>query len=462
MLTRRLLLIVALLGCACSAAAQRPGRLTALDRYVAAPDTNYRFELVSTRPGKGHTVYLVEMASQKWLGDNDTDRPVWKHWVTIVRPDQVRHSTGLLVIGGGKNSSNPPAKTDAMLTSIATATNSVVAEIAQVPNEPLTFTAEGKPRDEDEIIAYTWDKFLRTGDEKWPLRLPMTKAAVRAMDTITAFCATPKGGEVKVDRFVVTGGSKRGWTTWTTAIVDKRVVAIVPAVIDLLNLEPSFIHHWRAYGFWAPAVKDYVDTKIMDWNGTPEFHKLMRLVEPYNYRERLTMPKFLLNSAGDQFFLPDSSQFYFGDLHGEKYLRYVPNTDHSLRNSDARESLAAYYDAILRDTPRPRFSWRFEKDGSIRVKATDRPVEAKLWQATNPSARDFRLESLGPAYKSTPLEAAEGAYVARVETPPSGWTAFFVELTYPGGGKYPLKFTTAVRVLPDKYPFPAPDLKPPR
>ena len=40
-------------------------------------------------------------------------------------------------------------------------------------------------------------------------------------------------------------------------------------VIDLLNVEPSFDHHWRAYGFWAPAVKDYEDMKIMRWMGTP-------------------------------------------------------------------------------------------------------------------------------------------------------------------------------------------------
>ncbi len=44
-----------------------------------------------------------------------------------------------------------------------------------------------------------------------------------------------------------------------------------------------------------------------------------------------------------------------------------------------------------------------------------------------------------------------GDRIAAVEMaePASGWTAFFVELTYPGGGGPPLKLTTAVRIVPD-------------
>jgi len=90
-----------------------------------------------------------------------------------------------------------------------------------VPNQPLVFAGESEGRKEDSLIAYTWDKFLRTGDKKWPARLPMTKAAVRAMDTTTAFCGSAEGGAVKVDSFVVAGGPnaagppgpRRRWTS---------------------------------------------------------------------------------------------------------------------------------------------------------------------------------------------------------------------------------------------------------
>ena len=434
---------------------------TALDRYVAAPDPNYKYELVNTLPGPGYTTCVLEMTSQQWRTSAEVNLPIWKHWLTIVRPDQVSTSTGFLYITGGSQRDKAPAKPDAMLTSLALATHSVTGELRMVPNQALVFAGETRQRTEDAIIAYTWDKYLKGGDDQWPLRLPMTKSAVRALDTITAFSKTDAGGKVAVDKFVVSGGSKRGWTAWTTAAVDRRVIAVVPFVIDMLNIVPSFDHHFRAYGFWAPSVKDYVEAHIMEQSGSPRYKALMKIEEPYEYRDRLTMPKFMVNAAGDQFFLPDSSQFSYPGLKGEKYLRYVPNTNHSLQNSDARESLLAFYESVVSGSPRPKFKWKFEKDGSIRVRSETKPAEVKLWQATNPKGRDFRLEKIGPAYTSTVLaESRPGVYVGKVAKPAEGFTAYFVEMTYPGIAKTPFKFTSGVRVSPDVLPFPSPNKKP--
>lgn len=427
---------------------------TALDRYVAAPDTNFAWKVVSSNRADQCTITVLQLTSQAWLTTNEVDRPVWQHWLTVVRPDQLNSSTGFLFITGGNNKSGPPKKTDDNVVRLAVETHSVVSELKGVPSQPLLFTGEPKGRTEDELISYSWDKFLRTGDEKWPARLPMTKSAVRAMDSVTAFCKTPEGGSVPVDRFVVAGGSKRGWTTWTTAAVDNRVVAIVPIVIDLLNIVPSFKHHWEVYGFWAPAVGDYVRMGIMNWTDTPEYTNLMKIEEPYEYRDRLTMPKFILNACGDQFFLPDSSQFYFKDLPGVKYLRYVPNTDHSMKGSDAWQSLTTCYDAVLKNAPLPKFTWSKQADGSLQVHVQDKPTEVKLWQATNPKARDFRLETIGKAWQSSVLtDQGGGVYVGSVPKPEAGWTAFMVELTFPSTGPYPFKFTTEVTVNPDTKPY---------
>ena len=434
------------------------GLETALDRYVAAPDASYSFNVVDTLATEGAAVTLLDLTSQRWLSSAEVDEPVWRHWLTVIRPPAVASDTALLFITGGARTRPRPSEAPADLLRIAISTGTVVAELRLVPNQPITFRDDsaGKPRTEDDFIAYTWNKFLETGDSRWPAQLPMTKSAVRAMDAVTAFTASRAGGATTVSRFVVAGASKRGWTTWTTAAVDRRVVAIAPLVIDLLNVEPSFIHHWRAYGFWAPAVKDYVEHGIMEWRGTTQFRALMKLVEPYEYRSRLTMPKMLINASGDQFFLPDSSQFYFRDLPGETAIRYVPNADHSLQKSDAAQTLETFYASVVNGARRPSFTWTFGDDGSIRVVSKDLPKTVTLWRATNPSARDFRLETIGAAYTPTPLNpVGPNTWVAPVSAPARGWTAAFVELTFEVAGR-PLKLSTAVRVLPDRLPFEAP------
>jgi PhoPQ-activated pathogenicity-related protein len=237
--------------------------------------------------------------------------------------------------------------------------------------------------------------------------------------------------------------------------VDKRVVGIVPIVIDVLNMEPSMQHHYAAYGFWAPAIGNYTEFNIMDWMGTPQNQALMKIEEPYQYRHRFTMPKLIMNATGDQFFLPDSAQFYFADLPEVKYLRYVPNADHSMKGSDAYQSLTTFYMAILNNFHMPQFSWTLEKDGAIRVTCKDLPNYAMLWQATNPDARDFRLETFGPKWLNSMLPSkSKGIYLAQVPKPAKGWTAFFVELAFPSSKETPdFKFTTQIRVVPDVLPY---------
>lgn len=430
---------------------------TALDRYVTKPDASFAWKKVAELRDRDATVYVLDLVSQNWLTPAEVNRPDWRHWLLIVKPDALTHSTALLYLSGGSNRPGNPPQPSRGLVEIANGTHSVVVELRMVPNQPLVFHGDGVARTEDDLIAYSWEQYLRTGDERWPARLPMTKAAVRAMDAATAFLASEAGGRATVDTFVVAGESKRGWTTWTTAAVDQRVIAICPMVIDVLNVEASMAHHYQAYGFYAPAVGAYVRRHIMDWSGTPEAHALYTIEDPFAYRDRLTMPKLLLNDSGDQFFLPDSSQFYFDQLPGVKYLRYIPNTDHSLRNSDAFQTLGAWHFAMLNRTPLPQFSWKHGPDGTLTVTTATQPAAVLLWQATNPAARDFRLEKIGPTWKATPVPGASGVYAATVPKPGQGWTASFMELTFDVGAGVPLKLTTDVTVTPDTLPFAAPN-----
>src|SRR5438874_13336523 len=111
-------LALGLLAIAGVAAAQE----TALDRYVAQKDSVYGWQLVRTVPGKGYQTHVLELTSQSWRTAKDVDRPVWKHWLTIVRPDSIRSSKALLFIGGGSNNDPAPSKASDRAVRIATET----------------------------------------------------------------------------------------------------------------------------------------------------------------------------------------------------------------------------------------------------------------------------------------------------------------------------------------------------
>ncbi len=89
-----------------------------------------------------------------------------------------------------------------------------------------------------------------------------------------------------------------------TGVADQRVAAVVPIVIDVANVDASLRHHVEAYGFWAEAIGNYYQHKIMQRFDHPRLKELYRIVDPYYNLERLDEPKFIVNASGDQFFLP--------------------------------------------------------------------------------------------------------------------------------------------------------------
>src|SRR6185503_199502 len=279
---------------------------TALDRYIAKPDPSYSWKVINTMAGSGFKQYVIDLTSQTWRSAAEVDRPVWKHWLTIIKPDKVTSNKALLFIGGGSNRDAAPSVISDRLAAFATETQTVVAELGMVPNQPLFFSdSKDKGRSEDDLVAYSRVRQMQSGDDEWLVRLAMVKSGVRALDAIQEFLASEAGGKLKIDQFVVSGGSKRGWTTWLVGAVDKRVIAIMPTVIDALNSQAITRHHFEAYGFFSPALQDYVNHKLFpDKIGTPEYQHILAIEDPYNYlkRDRLKIPKYMVNASGDQFF----------------------------------------------------------------------------------------------------------------------------------------------------------------
>ncbi len=444
---------------------------TALADYVNTPDDTYEYHQAALPiPGfetAPYKYFVLDMTSQTWRSSADVNLPVWRHWMEVYVPYNSAGEvadivdSALLFIRGGSNTSNLPQSPDPDLARIATSTNSVVATLRIVPNEPVIFTDETRTRSEDEIISYTLNKFLEhigdEGNDTWPLLLPMVKSAVRTMDTVQDFVASLDPNAI-VNDFVVSGESKRGWTTWLTAATDDRVRAIMPGVFDNLNQGPQMVNHYATLGFFSEEVVDYTDLDIFERILTPEAQVLSKIVDPYSYLRNGRfddMPKLILNSAGDEFFVPDSSRFYFDDLPGDQnYLRYIPNTGHGL-DARAVSSRATFYDAVLNDRPLPQYSWTVEPDGSIRVQADTQPTQVLLWQKRNVNARDFRNGyNPGTFWFSMPLvDQGGGLYVGNVDVPATGATAYLVELTFPNSvlDADPYVFTTEARI---KSPIP--------
>jgi len=438
-----------------------------LDQYLAAcdPGFGYTYDSVSTVPGTGSRLYNLTMNSGAWRGDEDVDGGVWSHPLSIIEPSSVIGETALLFITGGTPGSIPVNEL-AVLGELAESSNTIVAVLSAVPNQPLQFTDETMTRTEDQILAYSFDEYLTSAennltDKTWPALLPMTRAAVQAMDTVQEFFSSGNISQT-IRRFVVSGASKRGWTTWLTAAADNRVTAIIPIVADVLNLDEQMDNQFRSYGFFAPALQPYTDENVFTRLGTPEGQSLLSIIDPITYVKQLTMPKFIANSTGDQFFLPNSLDFYLDELTGESRVYFAPNTNHGLTSGtllrldeNTVNSIFAWYLAFVKGVPRPRFDVTLLGDNQILVNTDTTPTRVLLWQATNPNARDFRLESFGPNWQSTELTSTNNSYTAIVDTPEEGWTAFFIQAFFPGPDPaldIPFGFSTPVQIVPDLYP----------
>lgn len=438
----------------------------ALDAYVAKPDPSFAWKVEKTFTGPGYRGVVIDLTSQTWLSETETDRPVWKHWLAVTIPDQVASDKAFLSIGSGSNESAAPAGPSARMAKIAVDTSSIVAELGQVPNQPTRFAdSRDTPRVEDDIIAYLWIRYNEKADPKALVRLPMVKSGSAAMTAVQQFMATPEGGGRKIDGFVVSGGSKRAWTSWLVGLTDPRVIGMIPVVINVLDVNATTKHHWMAMGYFSPALQDYVNHRLIPFEiGRPILDRVNAIEDPLNYRgrPRMKIPKFIINAVGDEYFPPDNTKFSYHLLPDQKQLRMLPNSKHSTAGTDIMDSMTAWYDAVIRQRPIPEVSWTVRDDGALVVRTTGKPSEVLLWQGTNPDARDFRVDVIGPkAFTSSPLTPqSDGSYIANVEKPASGFTGYFVELAYPSGAKYPFKFSTEVYVKPDILPYRWEDARP--
>jgi PhoPQ-activated pathogenicity-related protein len=389
--------------------------------YLKKPEPAFAWKLKKKVETDDGTIWNIELVSQVWHGIT------WKHPLQVMVPTNVApKATMFLWNQGGR----PSPQSMLMAFDIAKNMQAPVAFLYGIPNQPLL---DGKK--EDALIAETFVRYLDTKDDTWPLLFPMVKSLVKAMDALQAFAKDEWKTEVK--SFVVSGGSKRGWTAWLTGASDPRVKAIAPLVIDTLNMPKQLAHQLRSYGAYSDMIRDYTRRDLVPPPPTAEGKKLWSMVDPWAYRAKLKMPKLILNGTNDPYWTQDALNLYWDDLEGDKWLTYVPNAGHGLveKESDGRVShtralaaLAAFGRAYICDKPLPKLTWKHdEQGGKYTLTATSDPAPkgARLWSADAPT-RDFRKS----AWTQQPVKLDRGIAVAQTIAPATGYRVFFVEFEY--------------------------------
>lgn len=404
---------------------------SALESYINNGDHTYQWKLTDTLKSDKVTTYNLLLTSQTW------QHITWVHRLTIFVPAQNDYDGALLFITGGSvrdgmpGRKKPDDKLNLFISGIAIKNKAVVAVLSQVPNQPLY---DGLT--EDALISKTLHDFKDDGDYSKPLLFPMVKSAMKAMDAVEEFMEEKKH---PVNRFVVSGASKRGWTTWLTGAMDKRVVALGPMVIDILNMPDNLNYQIEAYGKYSEEIEDYVKLGIVDDTGSQSGNAIVTMIDPYSYRKKLDKPKMLFMGTNDQYWVIDNVKNYLDQIPGKNLIHYVANAGHNLGNGvSAFNALSAFFGLTLTGGNYPKDNWKVKikkKYAELGVDASkDMLTGVKVWYA-NSADRDFRDEK----WESRDLNlAGVSSFTVKERFPKSGYHAFYIDMTYkdPNGGQY--------------------------
>jgi len=470
-----------------------------LDDYVSKPDPNYKWsdtgEVVKMLSGTG---YLLNVTSQQWLNESLAQGPngaLWTHQVLVVVPKElkVRDRAMIYITGGCNENPSVPKATDEeplIVDLITKTTGSIGVVLYQIPNCHMVYPSDPsqKRREEDAMIAWAWHEFFQTRNPEWLPRLPMVKAAMQAMRAVQEYTTEKKLAEI--DGWLVSGASKRGWTTWLTGAVNcpscPKIVALAPIVPIVPDLKEAMHHMFQAYGGWTFAFNDYTDVNLTRLMDSPGFDALLQVVDPMNYLDRLArLPKTVILASDDEFMMMEWTRLWHSKMPGETHLAICPNAEHSEATGIPTlvPTLTNFANSVFQQGKRPEYSFDLDLSAgkiTVTVPSTQNVSKVVLRRGNTLSTkrRDFRWVALPEDGKKckfpeigvknnsicvqpiiwdgTTLERnAAGAYEADLKKPLLGWSGYFVEMYFPSdtGLKEEYQLTTSGMVWPQTLPF---------
>jgi PhoPQ-activated pathogenicity-related protein len=409
---------------------------TPLQDYVSQKDDSFSWKQVNRKQVGGLSSVRLEFVSQTWRGHP------WRHEMLIVRPAEARNpDIGFLLVSGDGGVD----KSFELLRLLAVRAGAAAAVINHVPNQPLY---DG--RKEDALIAYTFDQYVRSGDTTWPLLFPMVKSAVRGMDVMEAVAQKEFGA--KINRFVMSGASKRGWTTWLTGAIDPRVEAIAPMVFDMLNMKVQTQWAEQMYGRQSEQIQDYTQYRFDARMDEPRVVELRGWIDPFSYKSRYNIPKLILLGTNDPYWVVDSLRHYWSALPEPKLIFQTPNAGHDLAGGgEAHLALAMFYQMVADHQTMPTMTWQFQTNSTnsagLEVIASQPAKTFRLWTATSRD-RDFRDDQ----WSSVVLTSNVPRVATSVKSEPGRYRAYLVEAEFTASTGHNFKLSTEARVIPDGPP----------
>lgn len=404
-------------------AATAPER--ALQDYVSRPEAAYSVSRESYFGRDG-----LRVTSQTWQGIE------WTHRVVVVRPRfGGSQDTAILEVTGWE----PNEREIRDSQRLADLAGMPVAMLYDIPNQPLYDGLE-----EDDLIAYTGQQFLDTGDASWPLLMPMVKSVSQTMRALGE-----RENGFGFQKFIVTGASKRGWTSYLVgALDDNRVIGIAPRVFDFVGFEQQVEQQQEYWGRLSPMLDSYEGVSLTELNQSERGRALFAMVDPMTFAEKISeKPLMVILGSNDPYWTVNAASLYWYQFDtDEKWVVSVPNAGHGLEDKDYwMPSLAMFAKHCAEGNVLPMLSFDYTESGTdafdILIASEPPYISYRLWRATS-SNLDFSLAKFSQALSKTGPEA-EGFATVSIEGERSEQLhqALIVEFEFQHRGT-PFKLTT--------------------
>lgn len=356
----------------------------------------------------GVVLKVLRLRTQQWLGAD------WEHTVLLAYNEELSPTmdTALVMIGGDYKYDREVLQA---VISVLQESDGLFVFLFDVPNQPLL----GGLR-EDWLISETFERYFQTLDPTVPALVPMVRSVRKVMDWIeNAF---------GIRKFVLSGASKRGWTTFLTAAVDERVKGIVPISFDFLNFPEQLRKQKEWYGAYSPEIAPYTEKDFPAKLEEDVGKELLKIVDPYQYIPTLTTPKICVVGTNDPYWHLFSWQNYFPELSGYKQMLYIPNKGHGVELLRPILAILALIDHVCCGTQLPEYQWKVD-DRQIVVEWTPQQdytvLAAYLWTARS-STMDFRRAK----WAISPLPIPENQALAQIAEFELENVGAFVELLF--------------------------------